>query len=186
MNRRRDARSRFTSRMRSRIRSRSFSATADKIVNTSLLMPLPVSTPIARKRLAGVGSWHAIGDEGRQAMSAVAHTTDSSRTSGHVRFVPQPDSCTAAMRLFDHLVGASKQCPTPSLEGVAPETSPRTSRHEARFFKLRHHPFSSFPCPPTARSIEQPGPGQRKALPRIRRSEHPNAPMRRGPPHSWR
>ena len=46
------------------------------------------STPIAGKRMAGVGSWHAIGDEGRQAMSAVAHTTDSSRTSGHVREVP--------------------------------------------------------------------------------------------------
>src|SRR5712664_345936 len=43
------------------------------------------STPIARKRMAGVGSWHAIGGEGRQAMSAVAHTTDSSRTSRHVR-----------------------------------------------------------------------------------------------------
>jgi hypothetical protein len=47
------------------------------------------STPIGRKRMAGVGSWHAIGDEGRQAMSAVAHTTDSSRTSGHVREVPK-------------------------------------------------------------------------------------------------
>jgi len=46
------------------------------------------STPIARKRMAGVGSWHAIGDERRKAMSAVAHATDSSRTSGHVREVP--------------------------------------------------------------------------------------------------
>jgi hypothetical protein len=46
--------------------------------------------------MAGVGSWHAIGDEGRQAMSAVAHTTDSSRTSGHVREVPQADSRIAS------------------------------------------------------------------------------------------
>jgi hypothetical protein len=35
------------------------------------------STPMARKRMAGVGSWPAIGDEGHQAtMSAVAHTAD--------------------------------------------------------------------------------------------------------------
>src|SRR5258708_15075586 len=46
------------------------------------------SAPIARKRMAGAGIWNAIGDERRQAMSAVAHTTDSSRTSGDVREVP--------------------------------------------------------------------------------------------------
>ena len=36
---------RFTSRTRLRIRSRSFSATALRIVNTSLLMPLPQTSP---------------------------------------------------------------------------------------------------------------------------------------------
>ena len=49
------------------------------------------------------GSW-------RMPTSATERRTDSTRTSRHVRFVPGRDSCTATRaRLFDHLVGASKQ-----------------------------------------------------------------------------
>jgi len=46
----------------------------------------------------------------RMPTSATERRTDSTRTSRHVRFVPGRDSCTATRaRLFDHLVGASKQ-----------------------------------------------------------------------------
>src|SRR5882672_3486006 len=52
------------------------------------------SSPIARKRVAG---WHPIG-EGRQAMSAVALTTDSSQTLSHVREVPANETARAVER----------------------------------------------------------------------------------------
>jgi hypothetical protein len=41
-------------------------------------------------------------------MSALVRLADISRTSCHVRLVPQADICSAAKLLFDHLVGAGK------------------------------------------------------------------------------
>jgi hypothetical protein len=44
-------------------------------------------------------------------MSALMRIADSSRTWREVRFVPAPDSCSAATRgLFDHLVRAGQHC----------------------------------------------------------------------------
>jgi len=43
-------------------------------------------------------------------MSALPSIADIAERDGHVRFVPEADSCTAAiLSLFDHLVGAGKQ-----------------------------------------------------------------------------
>jgi hypothetical protein len=43
-------------------------------------------------------------------MSALPPKADIVRHSGHVRFVPKADSCSAAiLSLFDHLVGSNQQ-----------------------------------------------------------------------------
>jgi hypothetical protein len=42
-------------------------------------------------------------------MSAVGRLADSSRTSQHVRLVPQPNSCSAPNQLLNHRISAGEQ-----------------------------------------------------------------------------
>jgi hypothetical protein len=43
-------------------------------------------------------------------MSTLPPKADIAERDRHVRFVPKADSCTAAKKLFDHLVSAGEQC----------------------------------------------------------------------------
>src|SRR5260370_32455864 len=42
--------------------------------------------------------------------SALPFKADIAQRTRHVRFVPNPDSCSAEKNLLDHLVGKRKQC----------------------------------------------------------------------------